>query len=332
MSTIGSDTPSTSVDLAVVDPDARSLVLSSTSTTEPKRKVLEEDEYLGRMAKIIKRDFFSHTGQGDLADGEESTPSLLGSERTNTTSFYDTPGTDRTAISATSSVRSRQAACSMRLNEFLHNYTSEDNAYFDKLQAKELKRHRLKYPWLYRAHNKNNKHKGQFSLKAKESSAQDVKMIDFDHNPRNSLFYPPSDNPVQDRPSSSTVNYESSKYMREPIFKDPLPVGELRDRPKTGLNRFKDKIGIDGKLLNGSETPSMNGYSYIPPPETPVLVADTTRVKQETNRFYLPGESPRDALAHRLYENKIANKIRTPKSSTRSDTTKTPKNKLDMIF
>jgi hypothetical protein len=327
MSTIGSDTPSSSRELAI--DDEREAALNSRT----QRKVLEEDEYLGRMAQIIRRDFFSDPDHSFQAT--DSTPSVVASERTDK-SANDTPGTYRSGISTTSSMRSRQEACSMRLNEFLSKYTSEDNAYFDKLQAKDLKRHRLRFPWLYKGYKRD---KNPMGLKEGPDGKQldgrpeDIKMIGWDHNPRNTLFYPPSDNSTRDLPSSSTVNYESNKYSREPLFKvPPAPNGGSRERPKTSLNRFTDKIGIDGKLLNGSETPSMNGYSYVPPPETPQPVTDTSHIKQESQRFYLPNESPRDVLAHRLYEDKIARKIRTPKSGTRSDLTKTPKNKLNDIF
>lgn len=278
-----------------------------------RKKVLEEDEYLGRMAKIIKRDFFSN----DLPD---ETTSEYGEGATNRTeyTFQGTPGTDRTQ-SSTSTVRSRRKACSLGLNVFLEKYTSEDNDYFDKLQRKELRRYKAKYPWLYRDKDPHNK---QVSDQLKLLSVQDqaalagssAKMIDWPHNPMNSLFYPPS---IEDKPSrlQSTVNYASNKYTIDPLFKIPLPPIDSNSTSAIS-GRLVDKIGVDGKLLDGSDMPSVNGYSYVPPPETSRVVIDEQKVKTETNKFYIPVDSPRDELAHRIYQEKVAKSIRTPRGGT----------------
>lgn len=233
------------------------------------KKVLEEEEYLGRMAKIIRRDFFS----------EIEFP---------TSDTNQTPVTDRTELSTTSSVRSRGDACSLGLNEYLEKYTSEDNAYFEKLQKKELKRHRLKYPWLYK-------------------------------NKCNSLFYPPDESDKRlSFPKKTTSTIHSSKYMNE-----PLPVKDSQPKVRS-FKGFSDKIGIDGKLLNGSETPNINGYSFIPTPETPGPSTEEKRMKTDLNKFYIPNESPRDELAHRVYQEKVAKVIRTPKSGPSGTPLKTP--------
>lgn len=286
------------------------------------RKVLEEEEYMGRMASIIRRDFFPHLAPS--SDYDLETPKSIDSSR-RYQSRIGTPATDRTCLSTATSVRSRHGACSLRLNDFLEKYTSEDNAYFEKLQRKELKRHRLKYPWLYKSDEKHDK-QAQEQPPASERAAiangkSSNKMIDRPHNPRSALFHlPESDDKFQS--AHSTVNYESSKYMRQHIFKKPYPASKSGSATKS-LNRFTDKIGIDGKLLDDSETPSMNGYSYVPEPETPKPAVDLSKVKIETNKFFIPCNSPRDDLAHRVYQDKVAKNIRTPR--TGSSTAQTPK-------
>lgn len=239
--------------------------------TKNNQKVLEEDEYLGRMSRIIRRDFFSTPGQASNLE----TPSF---------GMTDTPCSSRTEYSSTSTIRSREESCSLRLNEYLQKYTSEDNAYFEKLQKKDLKRHRLKFPWLYR----NNPRKLDYNTLALQSSP----MLS-----------------IEGSKSQSTVNYGSNKCIGESHFKEPLPVKNIHRR---SLNRFNDKIGIDGKLLSDEEPPSINGYSFIPAPETPIR--EEPKIKVETNRFFIPNESPRDELARRLYEQKVAKNIRTPRT------------------
>lgn len=293
----------------------------------PRQKVLEEEEYLGRMAQIIKRDFFN----ASETPASESSTGYTSSTRTDK-GYLNTPGSTKTNYSTSSSMRSRNASCSLRLDHYLEKYTSEDNAYFEKLQRKELKRHRLKFPWLYKDRNNHNKAVGeQTKLPPAQpglgSSSSASNMIDWPFNPRNALFYPKSD-PTESGRQQSTVNYESSRLMQEPVFKEPLPVRPQESRLK-GQPVFSNKIGIDGNLIGsgggGSETPNVNGYSFIPAPETParnLALADSmTSVKLEP-RYHMPIESARDELANRLYEEKVAKRIRTPKSSTRSDSTR----------
>lgn len=277
------------------------------------QKVLDEDEYLDRMSNIIRRDFFSDEEAFDY-----STP------------WTDqTPGTRQTQISLTDSVRSRQESCSMRLNDFLDMYTNEDNAYFDKIQRKELKRHRAKYPWLYNKSNHNEEMKQQLKLpsieqQASNSSNKSNKMIDWPYNPKNSLFYPPKTTDDSKR-IRSTVNYQSNKYYSDPIFKAPLP------KPGGSIKTFRgrnDKIGVDGKLADCPETPVINGYSFVPPPESPGSSALRPNIsyKTEPKNYYFPSQSPRDELTHKLYEQRVAKSIRTPKlrSSTKMSLHDTP--------
>lgn len=275
------------------------------------KKALEEDDYLGRMSKIIRRDFFSDTqfdGEGDLDSYRNSTRALT-----------NTPGTGRTQYSVGSSMSRRDDGTSLSLNSFLDKYTSEDNAYFEKLQRKELRKHRLRYPWLYNRHNEYNKlveshlklppASQQLANRTKVTADQPV---GWPYNPRNALFYPPQQSKQEKQPKS-TINYRSNNFSEGPIFKLPI---HKEDRPRL-VSRLKDKIGIDGNLLDGSEPSALN--SYQPPAELPVRLSSV--LKSESNRFYIPNESPRDQVAHRMYQERIARSVYTPRSDrTQGDT------------
>lgn len=281
-----------------------------------KKKILEEEEYLGRMAKIIRRDFFSDI---EFPNGiEQPSSSFRMTDRSN-----QTPGTNQSRFSTTSSLRSRREACSLSLNEFLQKYTSEDNAYFEKLQRKELKRHKANYPWLYRDKGGHNKTiQQQLKLPSLEeqvsTSHKDPPnhMIDWPHNPKNTLFYVPENKELANT-TQSVINYHSNKYINDPIFKEPRPV-MTKQRCFKGSS---DKIGIDGRLLDGSENSSAIPVLPLLLPNfdaTPRPVIDSCSSAYSANRFYIPNESPRDELAHRLYEEKVAKVTRTPKTGTGS--------------
>lgn len=284
------------------------------------KKVLEEDDYLDRMAKIIRRDFFPGT---ELQSGQSINRNI---DDRSEQPYSSTPGTYRSQLSITSSVKSHHESCNMGLNEYLERYTSEDNAYFEKLQRKELKRHRTRYPWLYNdktSHTKRVRHQLDLPSTIDQVPKTDTSTkqeIDWPHNPRNSLFYYPRDEDLSRR-RPSTVNYNSSRLSIDNVFKEPL-LARDSIRPKA-INKFSDKIGIDGKLLNGLDTPVINCYSFIPPLESPARVVEDSKLKSDINRFYIPCESPRDELAHRVYQEKVAKNIRTP-SRTGTPLLKTP--------
>lgn len=277
------------------------------------KKVLEEDEYLNRMAHIIRRDFFS------TLELSTETPSYGTSERS--VVIQGTPASDITSISSTSSMKSRKEACEMNLNKFLDHYTSEDNAYFEKLQNKDLRKHRMKYPWLYSSKdNYNERIDNQLKLPSCEKQVElgdrkrCTEIVDWHHNPKNTLFHPPE---AESRLPQTTINYNSNKYLKESVFKEPLPPGPIVSSQPKNFNRFKDKVGIDGKLIDSSETPSINGFSFIPTPGTPSASAiSTPRHKPDANKFFMVGDSKRDELANRLYQEKVAKRIKTPARDT----------------
>lgn len=245
------------------------------------KKVLEEDEYLGRMEQIIKRDFFSDSTVGPTVDSDGFTPA-----------------TDRTDFTTSNSIRSRKEACSLSLNEFLDKYTSEDNAYFEKLQRKELKRHRMRFPWLY---DKDRKKACQTLAITSSSSNQ----LSIEGSSGGKLR------------KQSTINYHSNKFI-DYRFKEPLPATST---VKTSFSRFNDKFGVDGRPLSESMTPQRKDEQtpfLLPDIASPIVVEQ--KIKTEPNRFYIPTESPRDELAHKVYQEKVAKNIRTPKTNPHRDT------------
>lgn len=290
-------------------------------TPEGAKKVLEEDEYLNRMSNIIKRDFFPHHDPHNWN---------LNSEYNDDCAHLDTPGSQ---ISTTSSVRSRNASCKLGLNDFLSRYTSEDNAHFERIVRRAQRRNQRKYPCSQnkiKAHNievKDQLNLPQIEKQAKLSSDSMQKiMIDWPHNPKNSLFHPPKDSFSTQYPKP-TINYQSSKFVYERLFKKPITP---TSRNETSFKRLShDKIGVDGKLLSqNSETPAIGGYLFVPAPGTPTKeefkVGSCSYHDINKSKYYLPSQSPRDELAHGLYEERVGKFIRTPKLSRQSDSTMTP--------
>lgn len=105
------------------------------------KRILDEDEYLAGLSEIIERDYFPDKKKlialKELFDAEElGDPLLIQIAKDNLQNIesFDikTPVTNDTSLK-------------ISLNEYLKNYTSEDNVSFEKIQLEYHKKIREKY-------------------------------------------------------------------------------------------------------------------------------------------------------------------------------------------
>ena len=94
------------------------------------KRILEEDDYVASLEHIIERDFFPNAEghRAELARLEGTAAGLLEQEERG---------------------RGREASSLLNLEQFLAQYTSEDNAAFEQLQNEDIKKHREKFHWVY---------------------------------------------------------------------------------------------------------------------------------------------------------------------------------------
>lgn len=281
-----------------------------------RRKIVEEDKYLDRMSKIIRRDFFSYT----------EFPDKLSASNSATPATCYTPSSERSTNSTTQSINSDKLASNLSLNGYLAKYTSEDNAYFDKQQCKELRRHKHKYPWLHKKDiaSKLNQANTQSNTSIVLKSKDEESLIQASHNPNNTLFYPAPTVP-SDFESTTIINYDSSKYMNDSAFKQPLPVS---GKPK--INEISDKITLRGNVA-GSETPCVGGYKLVMPSELAATTGETNAKIKQKNYFLLP-ESPRDEFANRLYQRRISQSMNRAKKSSSTPLSRSSSSLRDVGF
>jgi len=150
-------------------------------------KVLDEDDYVEKVERIIERDFFPELdklkAQNEYIDAKDrkdyATMSRLqekysgcrpNTERMASPATFETPqdlprendprrppvegSSDKTDTEETSDSievdKKEEEKEPMRLDKFLANHTSEDNESFVEIQTENLKKHRIKNAWMYK--------------------------------------------------------------------------------------------------------------------------------------------------------------------------------------
>eukprot|EP00301_Raphidiophrys_heterophryoidea_P009840 c14844_g1_i1.p1 GENE.c14844_g1_i1~~c14844_g1_i1.p1 ORF type:complete len:456 (+),score=95.91 c14844_g1_i1:56-1369(+) len=131
---------------------SQQLAMAPPKPRTPKRKILDEDTYLACLEHIIKRDFFpSSTRDQDARQ--------LVQPGTPASSIFAPPSPSPSSVSSSFSTRTRTVPkLEMSLDNFLAQYTSEDNASFDKLLEKSNQQKRARFAWLFEAQQKHNKY------------------------------------------------------------------------------------------------------------------------------------------------------------------------------
>jgi len=241
-----------------------------------RKKVLAEDAYVDTMEHIIRRDFFPdlHAAASDADSiGGLRTPGTPGSLRGDTPAsqlgeggeFEDetplsrrrdvdpidmlnprgiVPGTPQSQTGSVRSIIRAKRAKDMKLDKFCATHTSEDNASFQDILAKDRLKLRKKYWWL-----QEKDAQGARMLTMGDSSS--TGMIKYwNYTNKNSLMYVP--NGVQASPSSSNGSNIDAKNTR--FSASSLQIGEPSE-------------GVGPTLLRQQGgTPMIRGYKLMRTP------------------------------------------------------------------
>lgn len=110
---------------------------------EIQKEILEEEEYVERLEKIIERDFYPDLQL--LKQKQRGSSEDRGWPQGSPSSSWETRTPDR----CQKEVKEVVAADRQTLNQFVATHTSEDNADFQKLLEQDQEKHRQKYHWAY---------------------------------------------------------------------------------------------------------------------------------------------------------------------------------------
>uniref|UniRef100_A0A3P9CR36 Ess-2 splicing factor homolog n=1 Tax=Maylandia zebra TaxID=106582 RepID=A0A3P9CR36_9CICH len=289
-----------------------------------KRNVLDEEEYIESLEKIIQRDFFPDVtklqAQKEYLEAEENgdlermreISIRYGSSLTKSTpqssAPYVTPASFETPVGQLGSPASTYSAKAVdggkaddteeqnlpSLDRFLAKNTSEDNASFEQIMDLAKDKEKLKHAWLYEAEAEFKQQ--NLALPSVEKAALECTkagLETWEYKAKNALMYYPEgvkdDDAIFKKPRE--VVHKNTRFVGDP-FSKALNKSQIQQAAALNAQFKQGKVGPDGKELIPHESPSMNGYGYVKTPSPAPGVAESplmTWGEIESTPFRLDG-------------------------------------------
>ena len=250
----------------------------------PKPTVLEEEVYVERMSRIIQRDFFPDLAKLNVQTQLLEAINHSDSNRATRLSFQlaqMTGKADSAAIGGEASWEMESIAQSiskekeeeLRLDEFHRKFTSEDNASFAEILEKNIAQQRAKYDYFF---------KGQGPKQVLSIEDQDrltvehisKPVITWNHEAKSALMYGPNSLPLcpADLPSTRAQAKELNPDATRFKIPETLDV-KIRDSNISTKEAWRQMAkDTPGLFLPSGNTPTVNGYKFVP--STPTLEPD----------------------------------------------------------
>ncbi|XP_051973182.1 splicing factor ESS-2 homolog [Xyrauchen texanus] len=291
----------------MTEPKGKALCQRSDVTTvavrqpveELKRTILDEDQYIESLEKIIQRDFFPDVSKlqaqkdyleaeenGDLERMREIAIKYGSAMAKYTPRTYVPYGTPLTFV--TPDVRSESPSCSQSkrraakedgkvgetdeekelpcLDRFLAKNTSEDNASFEQIMELADDKDKLRHAWLYEAENEyKERHEQNLALPSTEKQALECTKAGLEtwqYKAKNALMYYPEgvkDDTMFKKPRE--VLYKNTRFDVDPFCK-ALNKSQIQQAAALNAQFKQGKVGPDGKELLPHESPKVNGYGF----------------------------------------------------------------------
>uniref|UniRef100_A0A8C2H1V2 Ess-2 splicing factor homolog n=1 Tax=Cyprinus carpio TaxID=7962 RepID=A0A8C2H1V2_CYPCA len=247
--------------------------------TKKPKKILDEDEYIESLEKIIQRDFFPDVSklqaQKDYLEAEESGDLERMREIAIKYGSAMAKYTPRTYVP-----KLQHATCVLcyvsgekadekdlpSLDRFLAKNTSEDNASFEQIMELAEDKDKLRHAWLYEAENEyNERHEQNLALPSTEKQALECTKAGLDtwqYKAKNALMYYPEgekDDTLFKKPRE--VLYKNTRFDVDP-FSKALNKSQIQQAAALNAQFKQGKVGPDGKELLPHESPKVNGYGF----------------------------------------------------------------------
>ncbi|CAK1541551.1 unnamed protein product [Leptosia nina] len=307
-----------------------------------KAQILDEEDYVEGISKIIQRDFFPDLeklkAQNDFLEATESkdyarlreiTRKYSGrrpaTEPYDSPATFDTPGVDRPpspsdGVLGTSSVKekSKDFTDKHSLDSFLANHTSEDNASYDRVIALEYKKRASKLASQFEAEVTSAAiADSALMLPSIEQQADQLnrphELDTWKYRARNYIMYIP-DGAESQAPSPKPVLQHHNTRLQVQPFDYAKNKEAISAIAKSQESIDKGKIGVDGVSISGEKAPTAYELLATPSPrpgagpdQSPLM----TWGEIEGTPFRLDGgDTPLPASLHHIFG--VPNKSQGP--------------------
>lgn len=344
--------------------------IERTKTGKKRRcKVLDEDDYLDKIGKIVERDFFPSLPkfkaqlayqkaleENDVVEMnrlKQQFSSRISTLRPDTcrsditSSSFTTPkADDSVAIVDDPPFNDASSHPKMSLDKFLSKYTSEDNHSFEDIQEEAHDRERARVPWLHEDES-SLRIEYEKSLQLPSIQAQAVqerdtqKVITWPYTNKNSVMFNPDGLPIagQQVPKSLEVVHKNTRLVAN-VFKSPSNV-DVHSVLNAG------KIGLDGEVIGPTNydmvrmTPSPSTLNATPlmtwgeidgtPFRLDAPEIPISIAPQGTPHFKIPDIPERDRIGMSLADN-VSRMYRDRKKKALKHVTSRIKSPFEKVF
>ncbi|XP_063222224.1 splicing factor ESS-2 homolog [Bacillus rossius redtenbacheri] len=265
-----------------------------------RKKILDEDLYIKNVGDIIERDFFpdlrkfKNEAEGletsgkfrvDTSELGPSVPPLGGSSP----ATFETPAAERREDEERSAAdikdipgdktdgQQEEEKGKLSLDEFLANHTSEDNENFEVIIKEASERARRKNTWLQIAEIEYAQDRGDVLRvpSIEEQANPGPRPLNLDtwglHN-QNYIMYVPDGVPptreemIEQATKRRTIVHDNTRLQANP-FNERHNKEIIQHLAQTQAYHTVDgKIGVDGREMVRTETPKVNGFSFVGTP------------------------------------------------------------------
>lgn len=347
---------------------ARALVKRAQSSYLPQKRpavVLEEDEYIERLSKVIRRQFFPDLEQLEEAEGgiakvpergdsqyvrdNDATPRTRPDKaRAHTPDSYDSSRQEPGSLHRRPDRSAKRKSETLSLEAFQSKYTSEDNAGFLEILDKQNLKNRAKYAWHYN-NNKiysENTERQESRLQLERAGRRtqvgwidDRKAIEgWRVEPKNSLMFEPDG-------ETGLVSSEDHGVRRTTIKYGATRMPEIlaSEEDASVVDSGTTAVGDVGEY-DDFEEPMVNGYTFVDEPDTPLVepprnpFPESSReeaIDMKPNPFKIADTPARDQILDRLVTKNRRSNTPTPRAPHHSGAlthTKTPKFKSSPVL
>lgn len=170
------------------------------------------------------------------------------------------------------------------LDRFLSKFESEDDASFAEIMEKTKEEHRAKHAWLYEKEKEyvhsveapeqllaiTDGSEGRDGGKDKKPEPERSGVKSWSYTVKNTLMYIPDGlersalEKVMDPSKKREVVHSNTRLSSSFVRK---MHNALKDTAEGEGKGSKDKVGVDGKILDPSCSPQVNGYGFVATPQ-----------------------------------------------------------------